>query len=244
MARSMLGQFLARTILATRRLSRLTRMANKNASVSEKTFKSWDFSKDFCYDVDDGGLVTNLKCLLCSKHWDEINRWAKSSGAVKGPALNNLKSYIDGIDRAHKGHLKRHCDSAMHVYAKGLSAPTVSVELASSDPPGAVKRPFNQPTVANMMQSNSVDTYKKLLRSVLHIVRTNGSLRGLRDLVNLQRSNGVKMMFEKDSTSACKAYIKILSKCVSSDVKSILEKVDFVSVLSDGSEARKTKEEE
>ena len=219
------------------------KMATKEKSVKENTFKKWPWFEEFVYDLDDEGLITNVRCLVCSEYWEAIDRRAVEKG-VKGPARIALKSYVDGVPIAHKSSMNKHVEGTMHCYGKQLKAEN---DKTMTDNPSTEKVTSpNMPglqSVKNVLDATSTETYKRIVRSVLYIVRSNGSLRSLENLVNLQKENGLKFLQGKVSKQACKEFMKILARIVRSDITKILDSAKFVSALSDGSEARKTKEE-
>lgn len=59
-------------------------------------------------------------------------------------------------------------------------------------------------------------------------------------LVKCQRQNGVKLVQGRQDGKAAREFIEFLAKSVFGKVSSIIREKDFIAVMSDGSQARKT----
>ena len=93
------------------------------------------------------------------------------------------------------------------------------------------------------MVSKSQDYYKKYFATALWIAVEELPALKFKSVIALQRANGVDLPKEgKDSREACKIMTEILADTVRKDIKNIVD-CHFLSGLSDGSEARKTREE-
>ena len=89
-------------------------------SVTLKTFRSWDFCSDFCYEVEehDQNRISKLICKICSKHVSAIIAQARIRG-ISGKSLDSMLAYVDGVNIHHKSNVPRHvkCGS-LHDWAK------------------------------------------------------------------------------------------------------------------------------
>lgn len=102
----------------------------KYKSVLEDTFKSWDCSNDFLYNLDDEKRVTNLRCIPCSDNWKKVELKASS---LKGNAKGGLKRYVDGVSLFVRANVMKHVTGELHLYSKSLSSDS------NKNPPTVVK---------------------------------------------------------------------------------------------------------
>ena len=81
-------------------------------SVTLKTFRSWDFCSDFCYEVEehDQNRISKLICKICSKHVSAIIAQARIRG-ISGKSLDSILAYVDGVNYVHKSNVARHVKS-------------------------------------------------------------------------------------------------------------------------------------
>ena len=78
------------------------------------------------------------------------------------------------------------------------------------------------------------------LSTALHVACEENPLSEYPKLIKLHQKNGVLFVNGKSSDKACGVFIDVLAKCMKDYISKILGRVDFFSLLFDGSQPRKT----
>ena len=82
--------------------------------------------------------------------------------------------------------------------------------------------------------------YIHLFNTVLYIVRSERPFSDLSELINLQRTNGIKFEDGKTNNKVCVEFILYMSDVMRDDITAILENLNFFAAAEDGSQVRKT----
>ena len=90
----------------------------------------------------------------------------------------------------------------------------------------------------------ALDSYRKLLNTAYELaLNPSMPLSHFKVLVKCQRQNGVCLIDGKDDSHSCREYIHYIADTIREKVAVILGSAYFMSTLSDGSQARKVKDE-
>ena len=204
--------------------------SSKRNSVKKTTFLKWSKNEDFDYEVDDDDYLTILKCKICTIHLAAIRQEAKTRG-IRGTALKSLLTYTEGVSYIHKSNFDKHVKSgSLHDFARTLAG------SASS----SARLPKDQTTIEDSCSKSNNQLYSRLMRTALHIAMKEKPYADFPGLIDLQRSNGLKMMAGKSHNKACAEFIENLAAVVRNDLKEMLKTSNFCSAMFDGSQPRKT----
>ncbi|XP_064605788.1 zinc finger protein 862-like [Liolophura sinensis] len=227
---------------------------SNSESVSLKTFLSWDCNQDFDYETDDTNKLTKLQCKVCSQHLARIRGQAKLRG-ITGQSLQSLINYVDGVTYIHKSNVTRHVRSgSLHDWAKKTfdnqqtraeNASTTTTTTTTSASPCTSSAQHTPPAsvLQSMLLKGSREQYKHHFFTVLAIVLKERPMSDLKDLIELQKKNGVTFVSGKCNKVACREMVSYLAQALRDDVQNILQNCSFFACEQDGSEARKTREE-
>ena len=134
--------------------------------------------------------------------------------------------------------MKRHCDSSTgkaHNYAMTLERRTPSSPFVVPSVP-------KQTSIIDSSKAATEQAHRKLLQTAYHLAMTpTMPLSHFEVLVKVQRTNGVKLIQGKHDGRSAKEYISALAEAVEEKCAVILGSKNFMTLLSDGSQARKTK---
>ena len=119
-----------------------------------------------------------------------------------------------------------------------------AIESDKSEPSSsAAVQAIDQPRVDVLLINKSNELYRVLVTTVLTIVEEELSLRKLAPLIQLQKKNGLRVSESKANKHTAREMVAILAEVVSELVAEKVKESQFMSVGSDGSEARKTRDE-
>ena len=119
-----------------------------------------------------------------------------------------------------------------------------AIESDKSEPSSsAAVQAIDQPRVNVLLINKSNELYRVLFTTVLTIVEEELSLRKLAPLIQLQKKNGLRVSESKANNHTAREMVAILAEVVSELVAEKVKESQFMSVGSDGSEARKTRDE-
>ncbi len=212
--------------------------SSTGSTVELSTFKSWGKENVIGYDVktiNDKQHVTRVWCKLCRKHSKDI----QSHPTCKGPARRAMLAYVDGTSYVAKCNVMRHLSGKAHLIAIWAEQGTTSEQRLSEDAIGA-----HQTKITTSIDNAAREAYRKMFTTAYELAVTpTMPLQHFEVLIKCQRKNGVRLIKGKSDSHACKEYIHYIADAVSEKVAVILGSSDFMSVLSDGSQARKTKKE-
>ena len=95
-----------------------------------------------------------------------------------------------------------------------------------------------------MTEKATKEGYMKLFRTAYELaMNPTISLSQCCTLVKVQRKNGVRLIDGHDSATAAKEFIHYIAAAISEKVAAVVASFHFISILTDGSQARKTKSE-
>ena len=105
------------------------------------------------------------------------------------------------------------------------------------------KRPV-QPDIRESLNDSGREAFKKLMRTAYEMAITPSMPhKHFKVLVKCQRANGVRLVEGKDGGHAAREFIHCIAGAIKEKCVAIIASSHFMSILSDGSQARKTKDE-
>ena len=151
-----------------------------------------------------------------------------------------MLSYVDGTNFVTKHTVMRHLSGKAH---------NIATEAEKSKPdndcvilPGSSG--YSQPKVTTAIEKSSHDAYKKMFLTAYEMaMQPSMPFRHFYTLIKCQRTNGVRLIQGKDNHHAAAEFVQYLADEVREKLTQHLDKSNFVSILSDGSQARKVKSE-
>lgn len=132
-------------------------------------------------------------------------------------------------------------ESAGHKIAVHIEKGKQPTELSrlSADVLGAGP---SQPRVNELQEKVNRDNYRKMIRTAYELaLNPQFPLSSFKLLVKCQRMNGVRLIDGKDDCKATGEYFNAITKAVTEKVAAVIASKNAMSLLSDGSQARKTK---
>jgi hypothetical protein len=217
-----------------------------------KTFLVWsiDHSQKGYKLQDDGETMKMIWCKLCAKHVKKI----EADGRIKGRVQTEWRrAYVEGTSYVTKDSVTKHCSSLAHLIGMSCESlemktvgPSSSAEGCDNTATGSdssIERegpPKKQPRIDDVMRKQARDGYRKLLNTA-YIMAVNGlPLSAFHTLVKVQKVNGVKLLQGVQDSKKAKEFVWYLADAIREKLAIILSSSRAYSVLSDGSQARKT----
>ncbi|ELU02845.1 hypothetical protein CAPTEDRAFT_210670 [Capitella teleta] len=189
--------------------------------------------------------VVEVQCRLCGKHIDQL----KSDEHVKGKITDEVEVYISGSENVKKPNIVRHLTGRVHEaimqYEKllKLNPDPGSLSKPSSQPEGADYVPPAQPRINSALRQVSWSAYEKLFKTAYRVAVDGLPLKAFTSMVKLQKENGIQLLQGCDCPQWAAEMIGIIAEQERLFLKDILTKASAFSVLTDGSQARKTRSE-
>ena len=156
-------------------------------------------------------------------------------------------TYVDGVSYIHKANVRRHVQSgSLHDWAKRKFSGTASetVSLSTSSNASTSTQNETQNTIPHSFAKINKLHYRNHFNTALTIVMKESPMTEYKDLIELQKKNGVQFMVDgKDSDKRCRDFISYLASAMRDDIKNILNCANLFSIEQDGTEPKKTKEE-
>ena len=91
------------------------------------------------------------------------------------------------------------------------------------------------------LKTSTTEAYLKMMRTAYELaLNPTMPLKHFKLLIKCQRENGVVLIEGKDNNKAAKEYVHVLSEIVREKCAAVIASKHFMSLLSDGSQARKT----
>ncbi|XP_065640532.1 zinc finger protein 862-like [Hydra vulgaris] len=214
----------------------------KNKNITLKTFKSWDFADVFQIETvteKEKIYVIKIICTLCKLHQNKI--LSKTNGAVRAAALR----FINGTNYVKKDSICRHLSGATHQHA-------IQLENEGFD---------KNDGVANSVVFKNLSTSSCLNSSALKEIHMQNSYRNLVKiayemachptmphahfsvLVRCAKITGASLIKRNENGRTCREMIKCCADSVREKCFENLQRCNFFSILSDGSQTRKTGKE-
>ena len=102
----------------------------------------------------------------------------------------------------------------------------------------------SQPRVHEVQEKCNRENFAKMIRTAYELaLNPQLPMSSFQLLVKCQRMNGVRLLSGKDDCKATGEYFEAISKAVTEKVAAVVASKNAMSLLSDGSQARKTKKE-
>ena len=214
-------------------------MASKGHSVALSTFKSWGKEEVIGFKTvcTDGKTFVNfVHCKVCARNKDAIS----SHPSCKGEAKKAMLSFVVGTNFVTKHSIFRHFTGKAHIIALEAERSKPQDECILIEGSSGC----SQPRVTTVLEKSSTDLYKKMFNTAYELaMRPTMPFRHFSTLIKCQRLNGVRLVEGKDDHRAAAEFIKYLADEVRIKIQGLLNSVNYYSVLSDGSQARKVKAE-
>lgn len=119
------------------------------------------------------------------------------------------------------------------VYYKNLASGRQESDSSSAGP-------SCQPRIDDAIHKQARDAYRKLLRTAYNLAQSGQPLSNFKTLVKTQKENGVRLVEGCEGTAPAREFIHEIADAIREKVAVLLCTATAFSVLSDGSEARKT----
>ena len=170
---------------------------------------------------------------VCYTYASQIKEEARKRG-IRGQVLSSLVSYAEGITYIHKNNVSSHVKSGgLHAWAKEKFH-TSNFEQKEASATAMIKvvsaTTLSYPTVREKGQKNIFCMYGKenqnyihLFNTALYIVKNERPFSDLSELINLQRTNGIKFEDGKTNNKACVEFISHMADVMRDDIAAILE---------------------
>ncbi|XP_050392676.1 uncharacterized protein LOC126811174 [Patella vulgata] len=100
-----------------------------------------------------------------------------------------------------------------------------------------------QPRIDSTFHENSRSAYIKLMKTAYMLAVSGMPFTHFRTLVNVQKANGVQMLNKCDNSNIACTFVDAIAKTVRDKITGIIESASAFSLLTDGSQARKTNSE-
>ena len=165
--------------------------------------------------------------------------------------LSSLVSYAEGVTYIHKNNVSSHVKSGgLDAWAKEKfhTSNTEQTEVSATAMTKVVSATtLSYPTVRGNGQKNIFCMYDKknqnyiqLFNTALYIVKNERPFSDLSELINLQRTNGIKFEDRKTNNKVCVEFISYMADVMRDDITAILENLNFFAATEDGSQTRET----
>lgn len=101
-----------------------------------------------------------------------------------------------------------------------------------------------QPDIRLSLNNSARDSFLKLIRTAYEMaLNPSMPLKHFKILVKCQRENGVRLVEGKDDSNAAREFIHYIADAIKEKCAAVIASSHFISILSDGSQARKTNDE-
>ncbi|KAJ8038164.1 hypothetical protein HOLleu_19166 [Holothuria leucospilota] len=101
----------------------------------------------------------------------------------------------------------------------------------------------SQPTITDALQRSIQEAYRKLLTTAYYVALDGLPLSSFKTFVVVQKKNGVQLLNKTDSNDRAAEFVHELADAIRRKIAILLQSAVAFSVLSDGSQARKTGKE-
>lgn len=211
-----------------------------------KTLRGWSIDHDSLgYRLEeDGETLSMIWCKLCSKHAKKV----EADGRLKGRVLKQWRqAYVEGTKYITKDSVTKHfLESQAHSIAASfekLETETVDrprPEAAEGSSVDAAPPPRKQPRIDDALKQQSRIAYRKLLNTAYIMAIDGMPLSSFHTLVKVQKANGVNLLQGVQDSKKAKELVWYLADAIREKLAIILSTSRAYSVLTDGSQARKT----
>eukprot|EP00117_Sycon_ciliatum_P008181 scpid79301/ scgid10997/ len=233
-------------------------------SVQVSTFLSWNVGDSIGHDVERVGgkdMVTKVWCKLCAKHSDKI----RSSSQLRGKALADMLKFVEGTNYVTKHAVTRHLSaSKVSVYfpvarnhrtslvvnasivivcPQAHAAAIAHEAIVSSTmlpAPQHLCRRRRQPLIDSALQKQAQEATRELLNMAYIVPVGEQPFSTFTTMVKVQKANGVQLLKGCESSDRAREFVKYLAVSILKTIVAQVSQATAFSVLSDGSQARKT----
>ena len=217
----------------------------KGNKVKLSMFNSWGKGSVLGYKTEESNSISYVNfiwCKVCARNSNSLLNHHKCKGEVK----NSIKTFINGTNGVTKHAVDRHLKGKMHELA-------LSIEREKP----ASKRMIISQEGASSHQHQEISQQSPPVSRDLHTTPTRNCFvprmsssqfwfffyKHFSVLVRCQKQNGVSLIQGKQDGKAAREFICSIGEAITEKVAVVLAGSDFMSILSDGSQARKTRSE-
>ena len=181
-------------------------------------------------------MVNFVWCKVCAQYKEPI------LSKVKGSAKTSALSFINGTNFVTRHSVMRHLNggtgSGHHivlVLERGKpKEQQIGIDLSN-------KPVLSQQSIVSLTKTSTKEGYTKLFRTAYELaMNPTISLAQFHTLVKVQRKNGVRLIEGHDDGKAAREFIHYIADTISEKTAAILGNSNFMSILTDGSQATKT----
>jgi len=201
--------------------------------VHRTTFERWGVQSYIGFHTNDTQQVTDVWCKTCARHIKLILRDSR----IRGQAKVDAQRYVTGTTFVTKHSVVRHLSSQAHKIG-------LLLQFESECTPGPCSNSeinfIKQPRIDIAISRQADEAYKKLMTSAYLLAVDGQPLSTFKTIVRIQKANGVQLIEGIESATKCAEFVHTLSQAIRQKLSEILCSATAFSVLSDGSQARKT----
>ena len=211
------------------------------------TFEKWDLSDIFGYEteLDSNGKtkwVTKVWCKLCCSHTDACTGQQLS---LRGSAHDLANNFMVGTNNVTKDNLCKHLKTTTHQAAVGASTSVAKISpqdgpLKTASGQMVLPRNINQPSIATAMQSAAREGTFKLINTAYMLAARGRPLSLFNDMVRVQKTNGVKLLKNKDNTDTARELVRCIARAMKNYMSQMIKASIFYTSLFDGAQSKKT----
>ena len=181
-----------------------------------------------------------MYCQICAKHIQKI----KADHRVKGKSAVEVDKYVMGSNYVTKHTCERHLKSVSHSVGvemdKLCGTPAMGPATATAGQSTAGRQ---QPRIDDEFHRLGNEAYRKLLKTAYLLAVDGLPLSSFSTMIKVQKSNGVRLISGKQDGKVAKELIHDIALAIKEKLAMVICSAHSFSVLSDGSQARKTGQE-
>ncbi|XP_077989284.1 zinc finger protein 862-like [Glandiceps talaboti] len=197
----------------------MVKAPTKANSVQLATFLKWSVGDTIGYRVNNletgRQMVTEVYCKVCAKFIDKILAVSTIRGQGHHAALSLQKLHSD-------------------------TSPSGNISVSQDDTDSSSTCKHTQPRIDQAIHEQGRQAYRKLLKTAYLMAVGGQPLTTFATLVMVQKANGVKLIQSTDSSKKAREFVNFLAQAIRRKIAEVLCSAACFSVLSDGSQARKT----
>ena len=207
-------------------------------------------------------LFFQVMCKLCAKHIDKM----RGDYRIKGRARSEIDKYAIGTNFVTKYTVTRHLSGTAHRISQELenSLPRTMTSQDSGQPTtsststgvaststGVTSSSFrnpsslgsSQPSIGDALVKAGKDAYRKLLQTAYLLAVDGLPLKSFKTMVKVQKSSGVRLVTGTDSGEKAREFVHFIADAIRQKIAIMVSSSTAISVLTDGSQTRKTGQE-
>ncbi|KAK6192681.1 hypothetical protein SNE40_004112 [Patella caerulea] len=231
-------------------------MSQHRNCVQLHTFNNWDVNSAIGSNTktDSQGrqLVINIWCKICARHHEKISR----SQHLRGKTLTEFEKYVVGTTFISKHTVFRHLNSKTHkaaIYFEKLlgTGNDEAVDIADHASKSSSTSSTNsnnttasaqgtQPVIDSKFKQLSHDAYTKLINTAYKVATDGLPLKSFKSFIEIQKKHGVQLIDGVQDSNKAREFINEIATSMRKKLCDVINETKFFTVLSDGSQARKT----